>query len=458
MSLDHTDIQGNLLRGYRLPFARYMFCNLADSESGRAFLGALAERVTNAEIWDDGKPQHTLNVALSRSALVVLDLPMATINSFPPEFLEGMARRFAVLGDLGESHPDNWDPEWKGRVDLWLSINAISPAQRDVAFGSVMALAKQHNVQLVAQQDAGALVVDGRFVPSEHFGYSDGFAQPDFVGGQAKDTAGDGKIGHRGRGWDEIETGEFILGHSNEALELPAAPVPDILSKNGSYLVYRKLDQNVVAFRDYVAAEGAKYAGGPEKLMAKFVGRWRDGTPLMKSPDRPDPVVAADDTKNNDFTYASDPDGLVCPHGAHIRRVNPRDSQGFNGRLATRRRIVRRGLPYGEWLPEGEPDDGRARGIIFMALGASISRQFEFVQQQWVNYGNDFNLGESRDPLIGNNAGEGFFVIPGRAGTNEPPHFCAKLPSFVTLKGGDYFFLPSLTALRLIASGSIDPR
>ena len=192
--------------------------------------------------------------------------------------------------------------------------------------------------------------------------------------------------------------------------------------------------------------------------MAKFVGRWRDGTPLMKSPDRPDPVVAADDTKNNDFTYASDPDGLVCPHGAHIRRVNPRDSQGFNGRLATRRRIVRRGLPYGEWLPEGEPDDGRARGIIFMALGASISRQFEFVQQQWVNYGNDFNLGESRDPLIGNNAGEGFFVIPGQAGTNEPPHFCAKLPSFVTLKGGDYFFLPSLTALRLIASGSIDPR
>lgn len=458
MALDHTDIQGNLLRGYRLPFARYIFLNIGTADAGRAFLREMAERITNAEIWDDGKPSHTQNIALSRSALTALGLATETIQSFPAEFLEGMARRWEILGDKGNSHPDHWDDEWQGRVDLWISINAISPNAREGAFEQVMSLAKAYSVELVATQDAGALQIDGKFVPSEHFGYADGFAQPDFIGGQAWDTPGDGKMGPRGHGWEEIRTGEFILGYRNEADELPVAPKPDILAKNGTFLVYRKLVQHVTAFRDYVAQESTTYTGGPEKLMAKFVGRWRDGTPLMKSPDRPSPSIVADDDQNNNFTYGSDPKGLVCPHGAHIRRMNPRDSQGFNGKLATRRRIIRRGLPFGDWLPEGDPDDGQERGIVFMALNASIARQFEFVQQQWVNYGNDFNLGEARDPIIGNNAGKGFFVIPGKAGSAEPPHLCTGMPSFVTVKGGDYFFLPSVTALRLLAGNAIDPR
>jgi hypothetical protein len=113
-------------------------------------------------------------------------------------------------------------------------------------------------------------------------------------------------------------------------------------------------------------------------------------------------------------------------------------------------------MPYGSYTPEGETLDDQERGIIFMALNASISRQFEFVQQQWINYGNDFHQGEDKDPVLGNRDKPGRFVIPGDK--KNPPFICADMQSFVTLKGGDYFFLPSLTALHLLAEGLVDPR
>ena len=458
MTLDLTDIQGNILRGYRLPFARYAFLNVTDSNRGREFLRRVTPLITNAEIWDAGKPEKTLNLAISRSALSALDLPMGAINSFPVEFLEGMAKRSAVLGDTGPSAPNAWEPIWRGRVDLCVSINALSRAASEDGFAELMAAAEEsQGAALVGAQDAAALIVNGAPAPVEHFGYTDGFAQPDFVGGQAVDSPGDGKIG-RGGSWEEIKTGEFILGYRNEADELPAAPIPSILAKNGAYLVYRKLEQNVGAFRAYVRDWGARYPGGPEKLMAKFVGRWRDGTPLALSADAMDPSLVADPRRNNNFVFRDDPEGLKCPIGAHIRRVNPRDSLGFGGRLATRRRLIRRGLPYGPYVPEGADVDGQERGIIFMAVGATISRQFEFVQQQWINYGNDFGVGEARDPVIGNNQGSGRFIIPGDVRKGEEPFICSDMPSFVTLRGGDYFFTPSLTALRLLAAARIDPR
>jgi Dyp-type peroxidase family len=458
MRLDLTDIQGNLLRGYRLPFARYLHMNFGEAGPARAFLDRLMPLITSAETWDEGKPAQTINISLSRTALEALELPRATINSFPIEFLAGMASRRRILGDDGPSDPAQWDPVWRGRVDLSIAINALSPAALEAGFTAVMGIAEQtRGATLAGRQDAAALIVDGAPAPIEHFGFTDGFSQPDFIGGQASDVPGDGKIGERGR-WDEIETGEFLLGYRSEADETPPAPVPPVFAKNGAFLVYRKLEQDVKAFRAYFAEWGARYPGGPEKLMAKFVGRWRDGTPLASSPDRMDPSLANDTARNNNFIYADDPEGLKCPIGAHIRRMNPRDSLGFEGRLATRRRILRRGLPYGPYAPEGVEIDSQPRGIIFLAVAASLSRQFEFVQQQWVNYGNDFGLGEDRDPIIGNNQGSGRFVIPGDIRKHEEPFVCSGLPSFVTVKGGDYFFIPSLTALRLLATGRIDPR
>ncbi len=458
MKLDLTDIQGMLLRGYRLPFVRYFFLNFTHAESGRAFIARVTDLITNAEVWDTNKVDKTLNIALSATGLQALGLPVATITTFPVEFLEGMGSRCHVLGDTGTSGKEHWEPMWQGRVDAWLAVNALSPAARCSGFDEVLAIASQTGgVIVVGTQDGGALMVDGRFKPIEHFGYVDGFSEPDFVGGQARDVPGDGKIGKRGL-WDEIKTGEFILGHRNEAGELPPAPSPAVLAKNGTFLVYRKLEQNVRAFRDYVSSTGGRFPGGPEKLMAKFVGRWRDGTPLALAPTAMDPAIVADESTYNNFTYGDDPQGLKCPLGAHIRRANPRDSNGFEGRLATRRRIIRRGIPYGPYAPEGKAIDASERGIIFMALNASISRQFEFVQQQWINYGNDFKLGEERDPLVGNNDSGGRFVIPGDPTKNEEAFICSHLPSFVTLRGGGYFFMPGLTALRLLGAGNIDPR
>jgi deferrochelatase/peroxidase EfeB len=145
--------------------------------------------------------------------------------------------------------------------------------------------------------------------------------------------------------------------------------------------------------------------------------------------------------------------------GAHLRRVHPRDAFGFKGRLVNRRRITRRGLPYGRFVAEDQPvADTDDRGVIFMALNACISRQFEFVQQQWVQYGNDSHLGNDKDALMGNHGGQGRFVIPGDTTPTNPPFLCSHLPDFVELRGGDYFFLPSITALGMIALELVDPR
>ena len=215
----------------------------------------------------------------------------------------------------------------------------------------------------------------------------------------------------------------------------------------------------LATFRAYLDEQAGRYGGGKEKLAAKFIGRWRDGTPIELSPDRPDQTIVQDPEKSTNFTYGGDQEGTRCPMGAHIRRVHPRDAFGFNGKLIDRRRITRRGLPYGRFAAEGEPvSDADERGVIFMALNASLSRQFEFVQQQWIEYGNDAHLGNDKDILMGNHGGHGKFVVQGDATKTNPPLICSKLPNFVELRGGDYFFLPSITALGMMALGLVDPR
>ena len=177
------------------------------------------------------------------------------------------------------------------------------------------------------------------------------------------------------------------------------------------------------------------------------------------SPDNPDTSIAQDPKRSTNFTYGADLEGRRCPIGAHIRRVHPRDAFGFSGKLINRRRITRRGLPFGRFVAEGEPaSDTEERGVIFMALNASISRQFEFVQQQWIEYGNDAHLGNDKDVLMGNHGGHGRFFVQGDAKAMNPPYICSALPNFVELRGGDYFFLPSITALGMIAMGLVDPR
>jgi Dyp-type peroxidase family len=298
----------------------------------------------------------------------------------------------------------------------------------------------------VVHEDVGAALPGG----VEHFGYADGFAQPSIEGSTIVPTPGQGAPSGKGD-WRPIRAGEFILGYPDEEGALPAAPPPVELSINGSYMVYRKLRQDVAAFRQRLAESAALYPGGEELLAAKIIGRWRDGTPVALSPASADPALAADGQRNNAFDYGNDPDGLRCPIGAHVRRANPRRSLPFDGKLVNRHRLIRRGIPYGPALAPGAPDDGQERGVIFACLQASITRQFEFVQSQWLNAGNTFGLGEDQDLMLGPQDGTPptKMTVPG-----SPPFFVGPLSRVVTVRGGEYFFVPGINGLRFIAAAA----
>ena len=499
VELDVQDIQSFILNPVAFPFARYCFFTFGDAAGGRAFIAELARQVTDAvhNCPEPGAPRTEtkgweISVALSYAGLEALDLPARTLATFPLEFAQGMrARARDLLVDRGESDPALWEDMWKDdSVHAWVAIQTTTLlgkdkgdpplvegiAKREQLHAIILDSARRNNVTQRAHQDAGALVVDSSGMPTdrEHFGYSDGIGNPDIRGAGWPSPPGSGKMTKNG--WEPLAPGEFVLGHSDEAGEMPVAPQPFGFSRNGSYLVYRKLHENVGAFRRWLQDEGPKYPGGSELLAAKLIGRFRDGTPLVTSPDAPLNVTAANRADADfaptltDFTYAGDPEGSRCPMGAHIRRMNPRDSLGFDGVLVNRRRIIRRGLPYGQWVPEDTPpdvtdeldrysDESPSRhGVIFMAVNASIERQFEFVQREWMNYGNDFRQGNDRDPLLGNREGHSRFVVQGDAssGHTKPMHICRGLPQFITTRGGAYFFMPSITALGMIGAGTVE--
>jgi Dyp-type peroxidase family len=467
--LNATDIQGFVLRGYNMPLARYCFLHFDDATRARTLIGELLGVITTGQLWDGGKPASTVNIAFTYQGLASLDLPIATLISFPVEFQQGMRARGNILGDIGGNAPEYWDEVWReGQVHAWLGINATSPEALDVRFAEMQALVEASGgARMVAWQDAAAIVVDGKVTLKEHFGFTDGFGNPDYDGVCRSTQPGQGKLMPDGT-WASLATGELLLGYADEAGELPVAPVPHLLASNGTFMVYRKLHQNVGTFRGFLDKWAARYGAGDaaarEKLASKFIGRWRDGTPVETSPDYPDSVIAQDPNRSTNFTYGKDLEGTRCPVGAHIRRTNPRDAFGFNGLLINRRRITRRGMPYGPFsLDESEGGDrevldGVDRGIVFIALNACLSRQFEFVQQQWIAYGNDARVGNEKDLLMGSHAPGEKYAIQGDMSPDNPPFFCTELPNFVELRGGEYFFVPSITALGMIALGLVDPR
>jgi Dyp-type peroxidase family len=455
--LNSTDIQGFVLRGYTFPVSRFLFLDIS-KRHGQEFLSQLIDDITTGERWEE-KPASTVNIAFTYKGLVNLKVPTAPLLSFPVEFVQGMKERGWILGDTGKNAPTHWDSLWvEDSVHAWLAVYARDPEElngRCAELQRLMAITR--GAAVIGSQDAGILVIDGRLSSKEHFGFSDGFSNPDYEGVDRQSQPGHGKLTITGK-WEPLATGELLLGYLDEAGELPSASVPLLLAKNGTFLVYRKLHQNIATFRKYLRSQAYLYPGGEEKLAAKFAGRWRDGTPLELSPDSPDSSLVMDPHRNTNFTYGKDLSGARCPLGAHVRRANPRDACGFDGMLVNRHRISRRGIPYGPFVPEGLPvRDEDEHGMIFMALNASIGRQFEFVCQQWIEYGDDARQGSDRDPLVGNHLRNDTFMIQGSTEPRNPPFFCGGLPNFVELRGGEYFFVPSITALKMIAAGTVDP-
>ena len=378
----------------------------------------------------------SLTVAFTFEGLRTLGVPEASLDSFAPEFKQGMAARADVLGDIGESAPDQWEYPL-GRTDVHIAVAVLSSdaAQLEtVAEKARVAHAELPGIELIWRQDCYQLAT-GR----TSFGFKDGIGQP------AVEGSGRPATDPRER---PLKAGEIILGYPDETGDLPPMPTPEVLGRNGTYVVFRKLHTKVAAYRSYLRAKAATRAE-EDLLGAKMVGRWQSGAPLALAPDQDDVDLGSDPLRNNDFSFGDDPRGFKCPVGAHARRANPRDALDQEGSVDVRlHRMIRRGTSYGPPLPDGvTEDDGADRGIIFVFAGAHLKRQFEFVKTQWLNDGIFIGAPNEPDPLVGPHDDSSSFTIPQRP-IRRRLH---ELPPFVVTRGGEYCFAPSLSALRWLA-------
>ncbi|HEY3759182.1 MAG TPA: hypothetical protein VGL37_05435 [Solirubrobacteraceae bacterium] len=368
-SIDYADIQGDILRAYGNDYDRasYLFVHVAAPAGGQTWLAGLLGRITNAEHWSGPKPATTLNVALTFAGVRALGVPEGLLASFSDEFREGMAARAELLGDIGPSAPTNWEaPLGSGEGHVLIAIKAHTAEQLDRELAELrLGVERTQSVSIVHEQHTQMLRG-----AREHFGYADGFAQPAIAGVTPHRTLGGG-VPEKEDKWRGLALGEFILGYPDEDTlvdpqrRLPSAP-EEPLGRSGTYMIYRKLSQDVALFRQTLRDAARLYeVGDEEKLAAKVAGRWRNGTPLVSSPDEPIRDFNPKDLRNNAFRYLdTDADGVRCPLGAHIRRANPRDALGWkgledSGLLSFRHRIIRRGMPYGSPLPATASETGR---------------------------------------------------------------------------------------------------
>jgi Dyp-type peroxidase family len=436
-TLDLDDIQAALLRPRPEPyFGTHAILQITEVEAGRELLRRLASRVTSAARWDEPLPSW-MALAISYQGLVALGLPDATLASFPANFRAGMAARSARLRDTGPNAPERWEaPFGTPDVHLAVSVYAASAQDRDREVAAYeQRLRDLPGVRLLSHQHFGA---DGWNV----FGYRDGFTQPLVEGSGAEPLPGDGR---------PIKAGEFVLGHPSETGRPLPMPSPDVLGRNGTYVVFRKYHSHVWAFNRWLRDNG-RTADERELLAAKLVGRWRSGAPLALAPEHDAPELGADSERVNDFDYSDDPRGLRTPLGSHIRRMNPRATKLEVLSDVNIRRIIRRSTSYGDRVPDSVlRDDRRPRGLDFIALGARAIDNVEFLQSEWVNSGNFTGLGREKDPMIGLQDEGAHFTVPG-----TPPRRVQGIHTFNTLLGGEYFFMPSLSAIRwLAAPGSL---
>ena len=446
-----------------------------DRAAARAWLGDLMPLIgwgDGRRVRDNDQLRAVVQIGLTAPGLAALGLPPDALESFPPAFLEGMAARARILGDSGETAPEHW--WWGEKPDHVALVVYAQDAPTLIAIEAELLAAALHRG--VTQRHRVAMEPFDRAHNYEPFGFADGGSQPVIRGTYKGLRSGDPL--------HLVEPGEFILGYPDNRGNIPPAPVMDALDdpenrlpltdpdtsfavagvnqpraigRDGSFLVIRQLEQDVAAFDAYCAETateiaprlGAPYWVTPDFVAAKMVGRWRNGAALVRAPYSASAKQAIIDA--NDFWLGTeDSEGLRCPFGAHIRRANPRDSldpgSADQVAISNRHRIMRVGRKYAA-------DPGAKPGLLFMCLNGDLERQFEFIQQTWIN-GNIVSLscpislkGEG-DPLLGPGGGSGF-TIPTRDGLVrlKPP------PRFVTMRGGGYYFLPGRALLGWLATG-----
>jgi Dyp-type peroxidase family len=460
--LETNDIQGLILSGYAgQRFAEYLFVTIRDGVDARPWLAELSGRITGAANFDRQRKTST-NIAFTYKGFVRLGLATETLTTFPLEFVEDMSdpSRSQMLGD----DPDMWlwgKPDHRIHVLLMLfasdrdSLDKLVGAERLAAQGIVDEVLDIPSQTFPCETDSE--------LNREHFGFVDGLSQPDIEGYRPERYGADGP-------GNIIKPGEFILGYENEySGQLTASPhlhAPDAdpkgllkdgdLGRNGSFLVVRQMEQDVAGFWDMIRTQCMRPDGTPdadaeEQLAAKIFGRWRDGTPLAVSPNH----NGMEPAKLNDFGFSNDPYGYNCPAGAHIRRANPREmllgDKTESITTVKRHRMMRRGRPYGQCIADRYTPDRQPRGLVFAALNANIERQFEFIQSAWISSPNFAGLYDEADPTLGGRTqSAGAFTMPKCPVRDRR----TGILTHVQIKGGAYFFMPGLAALRYLTAGA----
>jgi Dyp-type peroxidase family len=436
--LELDEIQATVLRQRPAPyFGTHVLLHVDDAPAGRGLLRRLTPFVDSSAGWRIAA-NAWLAVGISYAGLEALRVPAASLHSFPESFRVGMAARAHQLRDEGVNDPKNWErPFGTGQVHIGLSAfsDSVEKWQR------VVAIAREQfeglsGVSLLQMQDFGQQPGD-----LNPLGYKDGIDQPPIEGTGTEALPGQGR---------PIKAGEFILGYPGESgVPLPM-PQPEILGRNGTYVGLRKYQSRVGAFNRFLHENGSTEEER-ELLAAKLVGRWRSGAPLTLAPDADNPELGDDPLQNNDFTYANDPHGRQIPFGSHIRRMNPRDTQLTRLTDVNVHRIIRRGTTYGPpYDPNAlsEQDDEIPRGAYFLFISGKAMATIEFLQQEWINDGNFIGAGEERDPIVGLHGDDATFTIP-----KEPVRRrIHSIQTFNVLRGGEYFFMPSITALKWLGN------
>jgi Dyp-type peroxidase family len=497
------EIQGNVIPGFNKDHVRLLFLRIDDPGAAKRWIKRICPYIATAEeVWDfnrlfkqtksrrgfEGTVKATwVNIAFSYGGLK--KLVGEEVKRFIDEaFRDSVSRSDAdwVIGGPG------------GEVDVVVIIAADDLVDLDATARRVRddIYARDRDttggVCVVFEQGGGTR--DGVMAGREHFGWLDGVSQPglrgrwsgtpgDLLTPRAADDPDQGLPGQ-----DLIWPGEFVFGYQGQDRNNATAPGPDSLksggkliapewAKDGSYLVFRRLRQDVGAFHRFLRDKGHNLRVDPEALGARLVGRWRSGAPLVVSPEHDDLELGKDVRANNDFEYGpgddevpQDPDGRKCPFSAHIRKAYPRDETVAAGdpdpylNLRPKRtlnesdtqthRLLRRGIPYGpssNSTPDKPEDDAIDRGLLFMAYMTSITDQFEFASKQWLNDEDFKRPATGVDPILGQVAGTDERGTINTVLPNETNTVQIGLAKWVTTTGGGYFFAPSITALRTIS-------
>ena len=465
--IDYADVQGTILRGYRVDLGRHFILSVTNAAGARAFIASLVDgtggmpRITTAARWKV-KPECFLNIGFTCTGLAALGVAATDLATFDRAFQRGATagESAKAVGDVGESAPANWIGGLADGSRVHIVLNLWVHEDPAVLEKVTVRLRTAFTGCLTELSAHDAHALPHNFV---HFGYRDNIAQPTVDGApQRKREVPD----HQ----PVVATGEFLLGYQNE-YGAQYSVTPAALSTNSSYAAFRILEQDVAGFEDFLTTYAAKAKVDPEMLAAMVCGRWRNGNPLTLAPEAPGPPLPMDAL--NDFTYVhtSDPQkddtlGLRCPIGSHIRRTNPRNMLVTGGTDATHHRIIRRAMPYGPAYDPARPDS-IPRGLIGYFINGSLTNQFEFLQGQWAltdefvmsatgpggfDAGNAvFNI-SGEDMFMGVHHPSSSFTIaqPGAAGANN--RRITGFPRLITTRGGVYCFLPSITGLRYLAA------